>query len=250
LASSDDARAEPARSISGVSNERIRQSTGRPAAAHPQLEIDAMNLEDSGPAEPLESAVDARAKPAPRIVRRALESAGRDELAIRALMVTDLVAFTELLVRLGDVRAQQLMQLHNRMLRSCIHSHDGIEVTHTGDGVIAAFRSLRGCLKSAADLQQALAEHSARCPHAPLEARIGLHIGEPLPEESRLFGACINTAVRICATAPPGRIWVSDLVRQVAAGQAAAFDDRGPFSLKGLDAPVRLHEFSPTAIQA
>jgi adenylate cyclase len=167
--------------------------------------------------------------------------------ALQALMVTDLVEFTALLVRLGDFRAQQVIQAHNRILRDCIRTHHGAEVTHTGDGMLDTFRSTRSSLECAKDLRARFAVYSASHPEAPLVARIGLHVGEPVPEDGRLFGACVNVTVRICSTAPACCIWVSEAMRLIAAGQDIQFADRGVFSLKGLSAPMRLYEAYPEA---
>jgi class 3 adenylate cyclase len=162
--------------------------------------------------------------------------------ALLALLVTDLVSFTPLVQRLGDVEAQRLIQIHNRLLRDRIRAGDGIEIAHTGDGLMAAFRSVCRALACAAEIQQRLGDYTRSHPEAPLRARIGVHAGEPLPEDGRLFGACINTAVRICSAALPERVFVSDVVRQLAIGKAVPFEDRGSFALKGMAAPVHLHE--------
>lgn len=176
------------------------------------------------------SSTQAPAAPAP-----SLQSDG-----ILALLVTDLEGFTALLEQLGDLAAQRVIQEHNATLRACIRRWRGQEVAHTGDGIIAAFRSAVAAVGCALDLQQKLLEQS-RTRRVHLRARAGIHVGEPLPEEGRLFGQCINTAVRICAQAQPGSVLVSDVVEQLTRGRFA-FGPGALHQLKGLSRPMMLHD--------
>jgi len=160
-----------------------------------------------------------------------------------ALLVTDLEQFTVTVQRLGDLQARSLIRAHNRILRGCLCAHAGREVAHTGDGMIAAFRSVARALACAAQMQTELERFSAAVPAHPLNARIGVHAGEPLAEEGRLFGTCVNTAVRVCGAAAGSRVVVSELVRQLAAGQDFVFVPIGPATLDGLSQPVLLSEF-------
>jgi class 3 adenylate cyclase len=161
---------------------------------------------------------------------------------LAVLLVTDLAAFTPLVASLGDLQAQALIHAHNAAVRSCLRAHGGSEVAHLGDGVFAAFCSVRKAITCAAAIQEALTAIShEHLPH-PLVARIGMHAGEPLPEDGRLFGICVNTAFRICDAAPAGSVLVSDVVRQLAGGHKFRFTDRGEVGLPGLRSRVRLHE--------
>jgi len=159
-----------------------------------------------------------------------------------ALLVTDLEGFTALVQRLGDRDACSVMGAHNRLLRECLRANRGREVTHTGDGVIAAFRSVSAALETASEVQRSFAAHTRANPRAPLRARIGVHVGEPLPYDGRLFGTCVNTAVRVCAAAPAECVLVTDLAWQCAAGSAFRFADHSQVALKGLREPMQLHE--------
>ncbi|HTU59100.1 MAG TPA: adenylate/guanylate cyclase domain-containing protein [Polyangiales bacterium] len=157
---------------------------------------------------------------------------------ILALLVTDLEGFTTLVEQLGDTAAQSVMRTHNELLRACIRRWEGQEVAHTGDGIIAAFRSVIAAISCAHDLQRRLAEQEDGLRH-PLRARIGIHAGEPLPEEERLFGHCVNTAVRVCGMAEPGRVLVSEVIEQLARGRFM-FGEGDLCSLKGLSRPMKL----------
>jgi class 3 adenylate cyclase len=157
-----------------------------------------------------------------------------------ALLVTDLVGFSSLVTTLGDHAAQRLIQDHNSILRACLRQHAGREVTHTGDGIIASFHAPQDAARCAIRMQTALREQRGRCPDMPLRARIGLHYGRPLPEEGRLFGSCVNFAVRVCATAQADEILVSDCVKDLVAADFVC-RERAPVSLKGFQGAHTLH---------
>jgi class 3 adenylate cyclase len=158
------------------------------------------------------------------------------------LMVTDVVGSTALIERLGEDRAHDLIQKHNAILRACLQAYRGREIQHTGDGVIAAFRSASSAVHCAIAIQEDFAQQNARSPDVPIRVRIGLHAGEVRPEEGRVFGAAVNAAVRICALADACRILVSDAVRQPLGEGRIRLRERGPAHLKGFVQPFQLHE--------
>lgn len=156
------------------------------------------------------------------------------------LLVTDLVGFSTLVTTLGDYAGQRLIQTHNSILRSCLRQHGGREVTHTGDGIIASFHDHAAAASCAIHMQRCLSAHRERFPDEPLHARIGLHSGRPLPEEGRLFGCCVNYAVRVCSQARADEVLVSGCVRALI-GPSFPCVECAPVVLKGFDGLHRLH---------
>jgi class 3 adenylate cyclase len=156
-------------------------------------------------------------------------------------MVTDIAGFTAIVERLGDLEARLLIRAHNRLLRECLRQWRGAEITHTGDGLLVAFRSVGNALACAIEMQRRVVDYSSSL-ELPLRVRIGVHVGEPLPEDGRLFGACINTTVRVCAATEAERIMVSELACALAAGRALPFVFHGAVVLKGVADPISLHE--------
>ncbi|MGH8056230.1 MAG: adenylate/guanylate cyclase domain-containing protein, partial [Candidatus Entotheonellia bacterium] len=162
--------------------------------------------------------------------------------ALRIILVTDMEGSTALIQRWGDAQAHELLRMHNTIIRDGLHQYHGFEVTHTGDGIEASFASAVSAVECAIFIQRAFARHNGEHPDRPIHVRIGINAGEPIPTEGRLFGTAVHTAFRICARARPGQIMVSDVVRQLAAGQHFAMIDRGRFALKGLPKRIRLYE--------
>ncbi len=70
---------------------------------------------------------------------------------------------------------------------------------------------------------------------------IGIHAGDVVREGNNVHGGAVQLASRVQATAAPGEILVSDIVRGLARTSAGvAFEDRGEHELKGIAEPQRL----------
>lgn len=169
-------------------------------------------------------------------------AADRGNVRMKTLLTTDLEGFTPMVERIGDERGQRLIHTHNALLRACLKRHGGREAAHTGDGLIASFTAANQALRCAMAIQRCLREHNRQHPLTPLKVRIGLHAGVPLPEENRLFGTCVNVATRVCACALAERILVSETVLGLIDTTEFELIDRGDHVLKGVTAPLRLHE--------
>jgi class 3 adenylate cyclase/tetratricopeptide (TPR) repeat protein len=170
------------------------------------------------------------------------EASSRAAEPLRILLVTDMESSTALLRRLGDALAHEVVRLHNTMMREALHRHRGVEVIHTGDGLVAAFASPSHAIACAIAMQQAFAGYNRAHPDRPIRVRMGLNAGEPIATEGGLFGTAVYTAFRVCARAQAGQILVSEVIRQLAAGTEFTFIDCGRVALKGFPGRFRLYE--------
>jgi class 3 adenylate cyclase len=159
------------------------------------------------------------------------------DTAFRTILFTDIVGSTRLTQRVGDSAAMDVLRAHDRIARRAIADRGGSEVKHTGDGLMASFRSITAALEAAVGIQRGLAEHNVTARH-PLDVRIGVAAGEPVVEGGDLFGAAVQLAARLCDRAEPGGILVSGAVRDLAIGKRFAFERRGRLAMKGFEEPV------------
>ena len=72
--------------------------------------------------------------------------------------------------------------------------------------------------------------------------RIGLNAGEPIVEENDLFGTTVQIAARICSLADKDQIFVSNVVKELAAGKSYSFKPLGERTLKGISEPQTVFE--------
>jgi class 3 adenylate cyclase/pimeloyl-ACP methyl ester carboxylesterase len=156
------------------------------------------------------------------------------------ILFTDMVGSTDLTQRVGDDKAQEALRRHNAVVRQALKEHDGSEIKHTGDGIMASFDTVVPAIQCAVSVQQRLADHRRNAEHP--EVRIGISAGEPVTEHNDLFGSAVQLAARACARADVNGIFVSATVREHCGDAAIELVERGPFELKGFGEPVPLFE--------
>ena len=176
-----------------------------------------------------------------RLVPPTGAAAAADERPL-TILFTDIAGSTVLTQRLGDAKAQEVLRSHNAVVREALRSHDGVEIKHTGDGIMASFPSASRAVRCAVAIQKGVTACSERDAEMALQVRIGLNAGEPITEGRDLFGTAVQLARRICDCAAPGQILASSVIRQLASGKGFLFVDRGDVALRGFEEQVRLYE--------
>jgi class 3 adenylate cyclase len=157
------------------------------------------------------------------------------ESAFRAILFTDIVDSTRLTQQLGDRAAMRFLRAHDSVVRPALARFGGSEVKHTGDGIMAAFTSAFQAVSAAMQIQRGLRDEPA---HGHLHVRVGVAAGEPVTERNDLFGAAVQQAARLCASAAPDCIVVSSGVHDLCRGKGIRFSDGGPIEVKGFDEPI------------
>ena len=155
-----------------------------------------------------------------------------------SLLFTDLVGSTSLATRLAPAAADDLRREHFGVLRRAIGDHGGTEVKNLGDGLMVSFEGVASAVDCAISMQQGL-ERRNRQASPPLHVRIGVAVGDAVPEAGDWFGPPVVEAARLCNAADGGSIYVTDAVHMLLAGaHAPAMRPLGPLELKGLPAAV------------
>ena len=158
------------------------------------------------------------------------------------ILFTDVEGSTQLRNRRGDQLADEILRAHEAIVRRQVQAWGGREAAFLGDGFILTFRSSLDGLQCARGIQQALEEHNRADPARQVRVRIGLHHGETTERDGTIYGQAVHAAARIMSEAAGGQILASDLVRELCADEAGAFNDRGLFWLKGFPERWRLYE--------
>lgn len=161
--------------------------------------------------------------------------------AFRTVLFTDIAGSTSLTQQLGDAAVMGLVRRHDEIVRGALAQHGGTEVKHTGDGIMASFRSSVDAVQAAVEMQRNLISSKAATEDA-LAVRIGMAAGEPLSEGGDLFGAVVQLAARLCSKAQPRGILVSSATRDLVHGKGFHFGPQKAMRLKGFDEPMRASE--------
>jgi len=74
-----------------------------------------------------------------------------------------------------------------------------------------------------------------------LSVRVGLHTGECERIDDKLSGVAVHIGARVAALARPDEVLVTRTVKDLVAGSAITFKDRGMHRLKGVSDPWRLY---------
>ena len=161
------------------------------------------------------------------------------------LLFVDLAGSTLMLAELGDAYGAVLRE-YRQLTVAAAEAEQGVLVDTAGDGLFLSFPSARGALAAAIAAQRSYRDHAWPA-NASVEARMGIHTGEPVTEEDMLVGLDVHRAARICAAGHGGQILLSltthDLLRGEAPGDSV-LRDLGEHRLKDLPHPERMFQVS------
>ena len=188
--------------------------------------------------------------------------------AIRALLLCDLIASTQLVERLGDAAAADLMARHDRVARDLLAAHSGREIDKS-DGFLLLFERPVEAVRFALAYQAQLLELGAESKTA-LASRVGIHLGEVVLRENaaadiargakplEVEGLAKAMAARVMSLAGQGRILMTrtayDFARRGAVGHAdetlLRWAVHGPYRMAGVDDPVEVCEVAAAGAEA
>jgi class 3 adenylate cyclase len=159
------------------------------------------------------------------------------------MLLTDIEGSTSLLDRLGD-RYGDLLGEVRTLLQDGARRLDGSVVETRADEFFAAFESPGAALSTAVAVQRELLDR--RWPDdLVVRVRIGIHSGYPKLSDANYIGMAVHTAARVSGAAHGGQILVSGDTREALKGlipEGVAFRRLGEYRLRGLPAPVVLHQ--------
>jgi predicted ATPase/class 3 adenylate cyclase/Tfp pilus assembly protein PilF len=162
------------------------------------------------------------------------------------ILFSDIEGSTLLLSRLGN-RFADALDAHRGVLRAAWAKFNGYELRTEGDSFFVVFEVARDAVAAALEGQLGLARYP--WPDGErVRVRIGIHTGEPVVHGFDYVGMDVHRAARIASAAHGGQVVVSNVTRELAAGQLppdTGFADLGWHQLKDLPEPE--HLFQATA---
>ncbi|GAC1327555.1 MAG: hypothetical protein NVS2B16_22060 [Chloroflexota bacterium] len=170
-------------------------------------------------------------------------TAGSDpeQASVRAFLIADIRGYTRYSQEHGDEAAAQLAVRFADLTTEIVSVQGGKVIELRGDEALAVFTSPRQALRAAIALQTRFAGETVREPHLPLQAGIGLDVGEAIAVMGGYRGGALNLAARLCSLAGPGEVFASEtLVALARKVEGFAYVDRGEVHLKGLADPVHV----------
>ena len=154
------------------------------------------------------------------------------------MLFTDIVGSTQGVVDRGDRAWLELLKQHHILVRKELARFRGREVNTVGDSFIAIFDGPARAVRCACNIRDAVTQLG-------IEVRAGLHTGEIELVGDDIGGIAVHIGARVAAAAQPNEVLVSSTVRDLVAGSAIAFVDRGVRVLKGVPGERQLFAANP-----
>jgi len=155
------------------------------------------------------------------------------DTVLATVLFTDIVGSTARAAEVGDAAWRDLVGRHHALVRRQLDRYRGREVDTAGDGFFATFDGPIRAIRCACAIRETVGELG-------LQVRAGLHTGECELIGEKVGGLAVNIGARVSSQARPGEVLVTSTVKDLVAGSAIEFADRGPRELKGIPTPWHL----------
>jgi TolB-like protein len=124
-----------------------------------------------------------------------------------------------------------------------IAGYNGRIVKLMGDGTLAEFASVVDAVQCAVEIQREMAGRTAEAAQdRRIELRIGINLGDVIPDGGDIYGDGVNVAARLETLAEPGGICISGTVHDAIGKKlGAGFEFLGEQTVKNIEKPVRAY---------
>jgi class 3 adenylate cyclase len=156
------------------------------------------------------------------------------ERILATVMFSDIVESTRRASELGDRRWRDLLEAVASSVGRELMRFRGRAVKTLGDGFLATFDGPARAIHCATAIRDAAQAQFG------LEVRSGLHTGQVEVIGSDVGGIAVHIGARVGASAGPGEVLVSGIVKDLVVGSDITFEDRGERELKGVPGTWRL----------
>jgi adenylate cyclase len=163
-----------------------------------------------------------------------------DRRRLIVVVHADVVGYSRL-IGLDDIGTlDRMRRLRREVVDPTIAAYGGRIVNTGGDALLMVFDSVDGAVRSALRVQQQAPVLDGEVPpDRAIRFRIGINVGDVIPDGTDVHGDVVNVAARLQAECSPGGICVSRAVRDHMQGRLdVAFEALGSLNLKNIAHPV------------
>jgi len=134
------------------------------------------------------------------------------ERRLAAILSADVQGYSRLMHE-DETATIQTLTAYRGLMASLIRQYRGRVVDDPGDNVLAEFPSVVEAVQCAVTIQRTLAARNAALPpQRQMVFRMGLHLGDIVVEQERIYGAAVNLAARLERVAEGGGLCISGTV--------------------------------------
>jgi adenylate cyclase len=165
----------------------------------------------------------------------------RVDRRLAAIFAADVAGYSRLMGRDEEGTHAALKSVRHSLFDPKIEQHHGRIVKSTGDGALVEFASAVDAVRCAIEIQRGMVSRNKDIPNdRRIEFRIGINIGDIIPDEADIYGDGVNIATRLEGLARPNGLCISSQVHDQVEGKIPfTFQPLGPQSLKNIDKAIR-----------
>jgi len=171
------------------------------------------------------------------------------ERRLAAILSADVQGYGRLMHE-DETATIRTLTAYRGLMASLIQQYRGRVVDDPGDNLLAEFPSVVAAVQCAVTIQRTLATRNAALPrHRQMVFRMGLHVGDIVVEQERIYGAAVNLAARLERVAEGGGLCISGTVYDhVMTRLPLEYSAIGVWIGQGTPAPVRVYrvQIEPT----
>ena len=172
------------------------------------------------------------------------------ERRLAAILSADVQGYSRLMHE-DEMATIQTLTAYRGLMGLLIRQYRGRVVDDPGDNLLAEFPSVVEAVQCAVTMQRTLAMRNAALPpHRQMVFRMGLHLGDIVVEQERIYGAAVNLAARLERVAEGGGLCISGTVYDhVVAKLPLDYSAIGVWMGQGTPTPIRVYrvQIGPTA---
>ena len=134
------------------------------------------------------------------------------ERRLAAVLSADVQGYSRLMYE-DETATIRTLTAYRGLMAALIRQYRGRVVDDPGDNLLAEFPSVVEAVQCAVTIQRTLATRNAALPpQRQMVFRMGLHVGDIVGEQERIYGTAVNLAARLERVAEGGGLCISDTV--------------------------------------
>jgi adenylate cyclase len=165
-----------------------------------------------------------------------------------AVVYADMVGYSRLIGIDDTGTYERMRELHRDLIDPALARHGGTLVSTGGDSLLTTFDSIIPAMRFAVDVQRGVPDFDGDyAPDRRIRFRMGINVGDVIPDGANLHGDGVNIAARLQSICPPGAICVTRVVRDHIGNRLGLdFKELGAIRLKNIARPIEAFVLEPT----
>ncbi len=166
------------------------------------------------------------------------------EYRLAAIMYTDIAGFSRMMEE-NEAGTLETLQHHNQLISDSVTKQGGRVIKTVGDVFLSEFPNTVDAVRSAVEVQNAIAQHNTADPTMPIYLRVGIHLGDIYFFDDDALGEGVSIANRLQSLAKPGRICISqDVLNLVSTKLDLNVRSLGRSKLKNITREIETYEIT------